>query len=420
MTTVDLSWTPSSHARRLLSVVVLAVLAAVATGRAELLAVAGPPLLLLVVAARAPRPREAQVMSTVSPGRCLEGDEVELQVEVNTDSGVGQIRLEPAPAARLRVTADPRPEVSLNTSLARGTWALVVTRWGRWSAASLTLVLRDQSGLWQATAWCTVGEVIAYPQPAAMNRLVLPEHLQRRIGAHTSHSPGAGVEFAGIRPYVPGDPPRDIHWPASLRHGDLQVTQRAAERSADVVVALDAFSDVGGSLERSVRGCTGVARAYLRCGDRVGLAVLGGALKVLPPDTSQRTLYRITDEVLAVRRDNSVVAPHVDRIPRHALPARAVVVLFSPLLDDRSIETARDLRTRGTSVIVVDVLTTEPALTKRPTPTEELALRLWRLDRAALRQQLSDEGIRVAPWDAAKGLDEVLAPLVRQPPIGRR
>ena len=49
------------------------------------------------------------------------------------------------------------------------------------------------------------------------------------------------------------------------------------------------------------------------------------------------------------------------RLPRAALPPGALIVVFSPLLDPRLIEALRDLRERGFSVLVVDVLNAEPA-----------------------------------------------------------
>jgi uncharacterized protein (DUF58 family) len=228
------------------------------------------------------------------------------------------------------------------------------------------------------------------------------------------------VEFAGIRDYVPGDPAGDIHWPSSLRLGRLQIIEHAAEQAADIVVGVDAFSDVGGSLGRSVRGCAGVAQGYLRVGDRVGLVVLSRGLRWLPPDTGQRTLYRITDEVLGLRRDNSVVTPDLSRLPRQALPPAAMMVLFTPLLDERTITLIDDLCARGVSTLVIDVLTCEPGLQRRHTPEDELAVRLWRLDRAAQRQRFSEQGVTVVPWDARRGLDDILAPALHLSSAGQR
>jgi hypothetical protein len=43
------------------------------------------------------------------------------------------------------------------------------------------------------------------------------------------------------------------------------------------------------------------------------------------------------------------------RVPRAALPAGALVVVFSPLLDQRFVEALRDMRERGFTMLVVDV-----------------------------------------------------------------
>jgi uncharacterized protein (DUF58 family) len=416
---LELIWTPSAHARRLLSVAAIATLAAVLTGRAELLALAAPALLLLVSADRRPMPQSLRLAAEVSPDRCVEDDEIELAIEVDVDHVLGQVDLTLAPRGPVRLETPSRTMVELRTKKVIRRWQLRAVRWGRWTPASLTVVVRDRSRLWQATARCPVGDVTVYPRPATMNRLVIPQSLLDRIGIHTGRPVGSGVEFAGIRPYVAGDRSRDIHWPASLRRGGLQVIQHVAERGADVIVALDAFSDVEGSLERSVRGCAGVARAYLRSGDRVGLVVLGGILTWLRPDTGQRTLYRITEAVLAVRLDDSVVTPDLARVPRHALPPSALVVLFSPLLDDRALATIEDLRGRGVTLLIVDVLTREPQQPRRPGVADDLALRLWRLDRIALRYRLGQLGITVVGWDERTGLDEVLAPLHARPVTGR-
>jgi len=409
---LDLQWTPSPHYRRLMTVAVVATIASVVSGRAQLMLLAAPPLLVLLIATR-PRPRTDQltVVATLTPDRCLEGDQVQLDVDAHCDPIAGQLSMAITPIRPLRSIGPRRPAAAIRTGCLHANWTLSVGRWGRWTTASLTIVVRDQGRLWQATTRSSVGEVIAYPQPAAVEHLVIPRTLPARLGTHPSRSVGSGVEFAGIRAYQPGDSLRDVHWPASLRHDSLYVTTRAAERSADVIVAVDAFSDIAGSLERSVRGATGVARAYLRAGDRVGLVILGGGLRWLPPGTGQQTFYRISDAVLGVRRDDSVVSPSLDRIPSTTLPQSAMIVLFSPLLDDRAIATVQDLRDRGTAAIVVDVLTAEPSSARHPSSFDQIVLRLWRLDRAALRYRLNEAGVPVMHWDGRRALDEVLAPV---------
>jgi len=252
----------------------------------------------------------------------------------------------------------------------------------------------------------------------------VPAELLRRIGEHTGRAVGDGVEFAGIRPYVPGDQLRDVNRAVSIRRGQLHVNQRAAARAADVVVMIDAFGPVDDragavserTLDLAVHGAAALVTAYLRVSDRVGLVVLGGLLRWLGPAAGDRQFYRIAEMMLAARYD-SFVTPDVGRIPRTALPPGTLVVVFSPLLDPRGFGAIADLRRRGFPLIVVDTLRDEPSPGTRA--DTRLALRLWRLDRTATRSGLRALGIPVLGWDTGTELDSVLAPL-RQPPPGLR
>jgi uncharacterized protein (DUF58 family) len=204
-----------------------------------------------------------------------------------------------------------------------------------------------------------------------------------------------------------------VNWAVSSRRRRLQVNQRAADRAADLVLMIDAFSEVGppgdSTLDVAVRGAAALATAYLRAGDRVGVVTLGGMLRWLTPDTGGRHFYRIIEMVFDIRHD-SVVTPDLDRIPRTALPPAALVVLFSPLLDERAIGAVTDLRERGFSLIVVDVLRHEPPAGQRSS-LPGLAARLWRLDRAALRASLADLAVPVVTWDTGDNASAALAPL---------
>ena len=129
------------------------------------------------------------------------------------------------------------------------------------------------------------GPVEVFPHPPPSRATLLPADLLRRIGEHTAAAPGAGIEFYGIRGYQPGDRLRDLNWAVTSRLGQPHVNQRAALRAADLVIMIDAFSDVGPpggtTLDVAVRGAAGLATAYLRTGDRVGVVVLGGVLRWL-------------------------------------------------------------------------------------------------------------------------------------------
>ena len=122
--------------------------------------------------------------------------------------------------------------------------------------------------------------------------------------------------------------------------------------------------------------------------------------------------------MLEARYDNWVT-PDLSRIPRTALPPGTLVVVFSPLLDPRGLTALTDLRQRGFPLIVVDTLRDEPPAHPRSAQAG-LALRLWRLDRAATRSALRDLGVPVLRWGSEAELDSVHAPFRKPPPGARR
>jgi uncharacterized protein (DUF58 family) len=233
---------------------------------------------------------------------------------------------------------------------------------------------------------------------------------------------GEGIEFAGVRSYLPGDRLRDVNWRVTSRRGQLHVNQRAAQRAADLVVMIDAFSDVGPpgqtTLDTAVRGAAGLVAAYLRTGDRAGIVTLGGMLRWLGPAPGERQFYRIAEMVLGVRF-HSDVTPDLGRIPRTALPPGALVVLFSPLIDQRSLGVVTDLRQRGFPVVVVDVLRAEPS-GLAGSRLSNVGLRIWRLDRDAQRFGLESAGIPVISWPVDEELDAAMATVRRVPAMAGR
>jgi uncharacterized protein (DUF58 family) len=106
------------------------------------------------------------------------------------------------------------------------------------------------------------------------------------------------------------------------------------------------------------------------------------------------------------------------RLPRAALPPGALVVVFSPLLDQRFVEALRDMRERGFTMLVVDVLNAEPPA--RPRSTDRMARRIWRMEQEAIRFSLRELGLPVVPWDGIQSLDLPLAGYTRRPLVSRR
>jgi uncharacterized protein (DUF58 family) len=413
-----MNWYPAARARALATAALLALVAAVLTGHAALVLLAAPALGALALLPRR-RPPELDIEVTLSSSRCFEGEEVTITATVRAAQPLDEVVLELQPAAQVAVVgASPGTQAFLRAGRASARWVIRPDRWGRASPGTIRLVGR--AGALQTSRRIELAPLEVFPRPARMRSRLVPAELLRRIGEHTGRAVGAGVEFAGIRPYVPGDQLRDVNRAVSIRRGQLHVNQRAAARAADLVVMIDAFGDSGPVSERTldlaVHGAAALVSAYLRVSDRAGLVVLGGLLRWLGPAAGDRQFYRIAEMMLAARYD-SFVTPDVGRIPRTALPPGTLVVVFSPLLDPRGFGAISDLRQRGFPLVVVDTLRDEPPPGTRA--DARLALRLWRLDRTATRAGLRTLGIPVLGWDTGTELDSVLAPL-RQPPPGIR
>jgi uncharacterized protein (DUF58 family) len=99
-----------------------------------------------------------------------------------------------------------------------------------------------------------------------------------------------------------------------------------------------------------------------------------------------------------------------------------MILAISPLLDERSVALIMELRRRGADVTVIEV---SPLPHTPPGDSREanLAHRLWRLQRAALRARFQSLGIGVAVWDESSdlgsGLEGVNAFRRSAPPLLR-
>jgi uncharacterized protein (DUF58 family) len=413
-TTTVPRWRPAPRAKRLASVAACALAAAFLAGHGELLALAAGPLVLLAVAGRLRPPRKVVLTATVDPVRCVEGDPVTVTVTVDADAPLDALAAQVVGPPSLATTPVVERAGTLTTKVVPG-------RWGAQRLAVRITALTTWR-LRQAELDLDLGVLTVLPRAPRLRTAPAQRALLARLGEHPSRAVGAGIEFAGIREYQPGDQIRDLNWPATSRRRRPLVNERASERAADLVVAVDTFTDLataaGSTVDISVRGAVALAQAGLRHRDRVGLVVLGGVPRWLTPASGQRQFYRIADAVLSARvLMLSVVRPDVTRLPRPALPPGALVVLFSPLVDERVFAVLGDLRQRRVRSVVVDVLgDASPPAGRGRRAVDPLAVRLWRLDRKADRLALAQLGVPVVAWPPGEDLPTALAPLTVQRP----
>jgi uncharacterized protein (DUF58 family) len=409
-TVMPVRWSLSAHARRLLTLALAGLVIAVISRRPEFAGAAAPAVLLLT-GWPVRRPAALTVAAAVTAQQLVEGEQAVVVARVSGQGGY-----------RVRATIVPAAAFSAGAPGARaepGAGPLRVPcqaeHWGSARIGRLEIVLRDRFRLAEGRVSVELPRVQTHPRPARMDGRIVLSRLPSRLGEHPSRAPGEGIEFAGVRPFAPGDRQRRINWPATTRTGSLQLNTFTAERTQNVVILADATAAVGEpgatSLDLALRGAAGAMTCYLAGGDRVGLIVYADRLSWIGPGLGRRHFHRLMDLLVSSHAGGERTAG-LTRLPRAALPPGALILVFSPLLHPRLVEALRDLRERGFSVLVVDVLAAEPEGFR--TRSGGLARRIWRLEQQAIRFSLTELGIPVVRWDGLSSLDEPLAPYTRR------
>ena len=319
-TELELRWRSSRHTRRLLTLGLTGLFIAVLARRPEFAGLAAPALVLLAAGRARTLDRQlARITVRAKPTTRRAFEEERLAVDVTADG---------TDDCSVRWRLHPGLEIApVGATAADGRQArFVVTpeRWGRRQIGTLEVTLRDRWRLAEGHATMTLPRLDCYPAPARQRTTVVLRRLPNRLGEHPARTAGEGIEFSGVREYVPGDRQRSINWAASTRRGRLQVNTFAAERSQDVVLLVDATSDVGqpgsSALDLALRGAGAAARAYLEARDRVGVITYQwGGSSWLAPALGRRQVYRIIDSMLASDAGYARGASFA-RLPRAALP----------------------------------------------------------------------------------------------------
>jgi uncharacterized protein (DUF58 family) len=415
---------PTPAAVSLLTVAAWAVCLAVVSGRPELFVAALPLVLALGMAARRRAAPDYTVARELSANRLTEGETVTVTVTLTARTAVPLIEaLDVVPASCAVVSGRSRAMLALRPGeTAAFSYELRAPR-GRHELTTIALRARDG---WGVRAWTTTHQAAAvvrvYPRLAPLRSLPRPLRTRASVGDYVSRALGDGIEPGDIRRFAPGDRVRQVNWRASLRLGTLHVTQRHRERNADVVLMLDTLGDVGlapdSTLDLGVRAAASLAAAYLARKDRVGLITYGGTIDWVRPGSGRVQFERLAETLLRANVVFTYVAKDLARVPPRVLPSHALIVAVTPLLDGRFTTAALDLAARGFDLAVVAVSPVDVTRAMLPaTPTNQLACRLWELDRRARFDEFRRHGIAVVEWHPADPFEQALAGYGRRPAL---
>jgi uncharacterized protein (DUF58 family) len=385
-------------------------LAAVLLGEPALAALGAPFALAAVAGLALARDPGVRVHATAAPTRLLEGDPVLVAYEVVAAEGAAWLDLRVTlPAGLTARRRDARRVVRLDPGERRRIEVDArAARWGGHLAGGARVRATDALGaVWFSGAAEAGAAVHVLPGVERLRALVEPARTQAAVGPRRSGARGEGLELAEVRPYVPGDQVRRLHWRATARRGTPQVAERHPERSSDVVLFLDTYADLPGGREATltlaVRAAAVLADGHLHARDRVGVVAFGGVLRWLAPAAGVKHALRIADALASSEIVMSYVAREVIVVPPAMLPARALVLAITPLLDERGVRALLDLSARGHDLAVVEI--DAPSLLSGP---PDAARRLWAMRRAAMRLRLAELGATVASWDGERPVESIV------------
>ncbi|MBA4159279.1 MAG: DUF58 domain-containing protein [Gemmatimonadetes bacterium] len=179
-------------------------------------------------------------------------------------------------------------------------------------------------------------------QDVRRHRLLAQRHRLRDAGLRAVRERGEGTAFESMRDYIPGDDPRRIDWKATARRATTTVRQFEAERSQNVLLAIDAgrlmTERIGGRerLDYALSAALLMADVASLQGDRVGAFVFADRIQQFIPPT-RAPLTRLADAFARVEgRLAEPDYPGAFAYLAKALRRRSLLVLFTDVIDARA------------------------------------------------------------------------------------
>ena len=200
-------------------------------------------------------------------------------------------------------------------------------------------------------------------------------------GLHRSPRKGFSVEFAGHRPYMPGDDLRFLDWKIAARSDRWLVKQFEEETNARAMLVLDVSRSMQWTgdatrltkLAYAERLAAAIALLLIRQRDAVGLVRFDAGVRSVIPARGQRAQFRRLIAALSEPGGGSAsdVAGALLQAGRMVRRPGFVVLLSDLLVDPEPVaEAAKALRARGHEVLVLHLL--DPAERDFPDADEAL------------------------------------------------
>jgi uncharacterized protein (DUF58 family) len=294
--------------------------------------------------------------------RSLEGDRLDVEVKLTAKRRISTFILEERVPEKMGTSIKvPIPKLSSGKEVIHR-YSLRCSRRGVYEIGPLVAITSDPLGLTaRETVVAEPFELLVHPRlEFVSDRPLTRQYEDPPIRPPVSKPWPSGLEFYGMREYVPGDDLRRIVWRASARTGTLMVREAEQGITDHVTIILDTDrgshskdGDYSESFEMGVRAAASLAVRHIREGYEIRVESNSGSLtRPLRGVHAQLPLLDSFARVELSREPLSKVIMRLISDPRRD----AHNILVTPKLANQEAAQLRILLNKGVSILVVALL----------------------------------------------------------------
>ncbi len=343
-------------------------------------------ILLIVIAwlLTIPSLRGIRVERQARSLRATVGDIFEEHFEIYNASKLPKLWLEVANESTIPHATGSRVLTFLRAKQKRiytaRTW---LTSRGGFPLGPTTLTAGDPFGIFRVSkSFPATGSLVVLPMIFPLAQFLTPPGLLPGGKAIRRKSIDITPHASGVREYVPGDPMKRIHWPTSVRRGQLMVKEFEQDPQAEVWLFLDTYKSAhlakpeestesyplddllllrrrqvklaASTLEYAVSIAASLAHYFIEQRRAVGLVSASGhTFKVIPAERSERQEAKILEELAFLQAESTYTLPGLVAAEMGQLPQGSSAILITPMIWPELLLAVDSLQRRNLRPVVV-------------------------------------------------------------------
>ena len=316
--------------------------------------------------------------------RASVGDIFEEHFEISNTSKLPKLWLEVANETTIPYATGSRVLTFLRAKQKRiytaRTW---ITNRGGFNLGPTKITSGDPFGIFRLSkSFPATASLIVLPMLFPVAEFLSPPGLLPGGKAIRRKSIDVTPHAAGIREYVPGDPMKRIHWPTSVRRGQLMVKEFEQDPQAEVWLFLDTHKTVHiakpgeyndlpptddlfllkrrkvklppSTLEYSISITASLARYFIGQRRAVGfVSASAKTYKVIPAERSERQEAKILEELAFLQAESNFTLPGLVTAQLGQLPQGSSAILITPMIWSELLIGVDSLQRRNLRPVVV-------------------------------------------------------------------